>query len=908
MAEVAGLALSGVALASLITSCIDIIKYWNDGRFWINDLGLAITKGLCDEKLVSEIQPIRESIIGATALRHSSKAQNSTPNAGNDDHPLTLHEWIRLTQHIAQSLLRQYVNLALAVAFLRESGRQATRLPPDDIESIWSLVQGVLSETSIIRKVDRNVEGFISITLWCMAKDGNVQESVQLEVWFPGVKRGNEGTPVISSHQQLDQSWVLLGQARDYRYQVQKAQQTTATHARYELSSSHTNSKSTENPARYVNTGELVQANEIQSEMRSRHMTYSRYAGAFCRLEVDRDEMHVAFSFSNYAQGSRRVPSILVPAKGGYFQESDIETTTPATITAAIETFRNWEQFHQHGLAHTRRNELEEALRAHHSALAMCDGKTDLPHATHYRYVVLAELGYVYRMLGRFARASECLEDAVRNMPPNESRLKALGELAVVYRHLDKLKDAKRTCEEQYESAKLMGLELETERAIGNLGMVNYQLFLTNNDNQYLTVAIKQLEERVDICRRLRIPTDTQEDSRRKAAKAQTATAHEAIAFARLSLCYTVQGDLDKAISAAWDCQELSIQSGDPSKIAFSRLFYGRALLKNEQKEKALAEFNPSDGNTPVAALSKEPCEEYRGYIQEMIDAGADLTLRDKSGYSALDFAVYSGDDLTQNILIEGLRRQLNQDKVEQHRLESSLRKGYRELFQEILRPVLLEGDKRSSIKRLRQAYAKALAADEEKARQFDAFKYVRFADFARHGKLPKSSENLTRRFGDDDDEDLYVIFMSYTWSKKKRTGEFSPDDMENTKYHQMINALESFLLEHPNVSPETVCVWLDWACIDQDNRDIQARGVAALPMCVAQCNAMISITEERSYHAHGWYEFEYDARQERNVLRDGKLTKALSVASAKVTVESDRPQLEFLERQAKLLDITTGA
>ncbi|KAK2773511.1 hypothetical protein CKAH01_13551 [Colletotrichum kahawae] len=593
-----------------------------------------------------------------------------------------------------------------------------------------------------------------------------------------------EGTPVIFSHQQFAQNWVLLGQARDYQYQVQEAQPTTATHARYELSSSDTNStrheeadEASRNTTKYIDTGELVQTwtTEIQSEIRSRHMTYGRDTGAFRRLDVDRDEMHVAFSFYDCSRGLQHTSSVLVPLEGGFNQESDVAATTPAMVAAAIEAFRSWERFYQQGLAHTRRNELEEALLVHHSAMAMCDGKTDLLHATHYRYVVLAELGYVYRMLERFARASECLEEAVENMPSNKSRLKALGELAVVYRHLDKLNDAKRACEEQYQSAKLMGLELETERAIGNLGMVNYQLFLLNHDEEYLAVAIKQLEERVDICRRLRAPTDSQEDSRRKEAKIQTATAHEAIAFARLSLCYTVQGHLDKAIGAAWDCQKLAIQSGDPSKIAFSRLSYGRALLLNGQKEEALAQFNPSDGYTPIAALSKEPCEEYRGYIREMIDAGADLTLRDRSGYSALDFAVYSGDELTQGILIEALQRQLGQGKVEQHRLESTLRKGYRELFQEILRPVLLEADKRSSIKRLRQAYAKALAADGEKAHQFDAFKYVRFADFARHGKLPKSSENLTRRFGDDGDEELYVIFMSYTWSRKKRVGHFSP-------------------------------------------------------------------------------------------------------------------------------------
>ncbi|KAI0127475.1 hypothetical protein BJ170DRAFT_701947 [Xylariales sp. AK1849] len=596
-------------------------------------------------------------------------------------------------------------------------------------------------------------------------------------------------------------------------------------------------------------------------------------------------------------------------------------------LAAAIGAFRSWEQLYQQGLAHSRGNELEEALLGHRSALAICDGNPDLPQATRYRYLVLAELGYVYRMLGRFSKAGECLEEAVQNAPRNESRLKALGELAVVYRHLDKLDDAKRACEEQYETAKHMGSEHEMERAIGNLGMVNYQLFLLNHNQEYLALAMNQLEERIDRCRRLRDPAASLGDSRVRAAKIQTATAREAIAFARLSLCYTVQGEINKAIDAALECQVLSFQSGDPSKIAFSRFFYGRALLLKGQKEDALAQFNPSDGYTPVAALSKEPCEEYRGYIREMIDAGADLTLRDRSGYSALDYAVYGGDELTQNLLIEALRRELSHEEVEQHRLESTLRKGYRELFQDKLRPILLQADRRSSIKQLRQVYARTLAADEEKARQFDTFKYVRFADLGRHGRLPKSSDNLTRRVEDDADEDVFVIFISYTWAKKRPGDEFSPDDTLNTRYHQMISAVESFLPAHPDLDPETICVWLDWACIDQVDPDTQARGVAALPMCIAQCSAMISIVDEiyyerawccvevitiralqRSYNAHSWFEYEYDAGQGQRVLRDGRVDETLSVASARVTLESDRPKLMFLERQAKLLDNAVGA
>ncbi|KAM5376904.1 hypothetical protein ACJZ2D_005248 [Fusarium nematophilum] len=44
MAEAAGLALSGIAFTSLLTSRVDILEYFNNGRRWIQDLGLALTK------------------------------------------------------------------------------------------------------------------------------------------------------------------------------------------------------------------------------------------------------------------------------------------------------------------------------------------------------------------------------------------------------------------------------------------------------------------------------------------------------------------------------------------------------------------------------------------------------------------------------------------------------------------------------------------------------------------------------------------------------------------------------------------------------------------------------------------------------------------------------------------------
>lgn len=52
MAEAAGLALGGIALASLFTTCIDVLEYFDQARNWSKDLQLGLTKvSLMKERL-----------------------------------------------------------------------------------------------------------------------------------------------------------------------------------------------------------------------------------------------------------------------------------------------------------------------------------------------------------------------------------------------------------------------------------------------------------------------------------------------------------------------------------------------------------------------------------------------------------------------------------------------------------------------------------------------------------------------------------------------------------------------------------------------------------------------------------------------------------------------------------------
>jgi hypothetical protein len=106
--------------------------------------------------------------------------------------------------------------------------------------------------------------------------------------------------------------------------------------------------------------------------------------------------------------------------------------------------------------------------------------------------------------------------------------------------------------------------------------------------------------------------------------------------------------------------------------------------------------------------------------------------------------------------------------------------------------------------------------------------------------------------------------------------------------------------------------------------------GVNALPMILAQCNALISLADDlyytrawcavevvmiqklrRAYDIHLWYEqvaatpregspAEHDTTEW--YLREGPLDLETTLAEKHLTFEEDRPKVLFLERQSKLL------
>jgi hypothetical protein len=108
---------------------------------------------------------------------------------------------------------------------------------------------------------------------------------------------------------------------------------------------------------------------------------------------------------------------------------------------------------------------------------------------------------------------------------------------------------------------------------------------------------------------------------------------------------------------------------------------------------------------------------------------------------------------------------------------------------------------------------------------------------------------------------------------------------------------------------------------VEQDDPTAKQAGIAALPMNLAQCSAVISIIDEqyyerswcsievmmiqtlrKAYALHLWLEDVINPVTGQHTLREGPKDLEINMAKTKVTYENDWQTLMFLQRQARLL------
>ncbi|QIX00506.1 hypothetical protein AMS68_006023 [Peltaster fructicola] len=350
---------------------------------------------------------------------------------------------------------------------------------------------------------------------------------------------------------------------------------------------------------------------------------------------------------------------------------------------------------------------------------------------------------------------------------------------------------------------------------------------------------------------------------------------------------------------------------------AFEALESAYSLSQSE-----LVRFNHYDRTTPAIELCKTTTPQNRQRLEHLLAAGVDFERVDEHGCSALDYAVMNSDDQAEAIVLEALEQNLKQKtKLDLHRRsrEAKLKKHFREVFVDIFRPLLLSRD-RKSIRYARRAYASIVKQDMAKSRAFDPLKYVLFDELVKLGKFPRPADGMTYTYDPDHDDGRFFVFLSYRWMRLNPWNQQSNDE-ENIQYMQTLQAINEFLVLHPTVHPGRLCIWIDFACIDPDLPD---RGVAALPLIQAQCDAMISLVDDKYYdrawccvealimHAlqkafgvHLWYEYceRSGADNTRtNTLLPGPQHLQIALGSKLLTFEEDRSRILFLEKQSRLL------
>ena len=108
--------------------------------------------------------------------------------------------------------------------------------------------------------------------------------------------------------------------------------------------------------------------------------------------------------------------------------------------------------------------------------------------------------------------------------------------------------------------------------------------------------------------------------------------------------------------------------------------------------------------------------------------------------------------------------------------------------------------------------------------------KVIPVVDFNAFERLPRSSDQLTieARPG------MFIIFVSHRWWNSTLDPKTAhPDDAKCSKYAIVREAVARVCAAH-GIDADDAYLWLDYACIDQDDARMKAGGIASLIGCAA--------------------------------------------------------------------------
>ncbi|EME84355.1 uncharacterized protein MYCFIDRAFT_135526 [Pseudocercospora fijiensis CIRAD86] len=221
------------------------------------------------------------------------------------------------------------------------------------LDYIWSLIQEAIADLTMAGAryaPSRSAQGFLSLPLCSIIKDGNIDVLFRLHVWMPDGQRG-KAEVAIHSHQAFAQSWTLHGQGTDVLYDVNPVDEyEEATHCSYAIGWNDGNSQSTKYATHQlsstvVNTGKLMQAKLTQSTIHRRGDTYTVPAAAYHTTIVKPQELHATLFFFDASRGFVKDAGVLGPkdwAENRQFR--DPAGITPSDLVEVVSRARASEE------------------------------------------------------------------------------------------------------------------------------------------------------------------------------------------------------------------------------------------------------------------------------------------------------------------------------------------------------------------------------------------------------------------------------------------------------------------------------------------------------------------------------------------------------------------------------------
>lgn len=772
-----------------------------------------------------------------TWVDQRSKHPSPVPQADGEDAVPFAATWCieAWTQAAASEIqdkdLRDLAILAIVIASMRTKVREQSIVSPEHLEAVWfwvdELVTRLSTSTVAALTVSRSAQGFLAVPLCSLLIDGRIDELWRFHFWLPDGQRPDLSKGWgIHSHQAFAQSWILAGEGEDVQYRSEAvSRREEASHAVFSLawtdaSGSGSTYKTHQTQSTVVNTGSYVRVNEAKRTVHRSGSTYTVPAATFHSTTVDPDAIHATLFVFDSKRGFVQDAPVLGPAEEkSSTQIREAAGTTALVITQMTAILRSIEKLLPEAEAYFLSSNLEDALQTYERALHLCQKLSHVPAAVRLQVEIKSNIAGIYRRFGRYETARDIMQELLREVEPmSRQHMAVTGEMSVIYRHMNDLEQAKVMAQTQYDAAKGLGDIMHICHAAGTLGVINYQLYHKDNIPTLLDMAIIQLEERVSLAREL-----CEDATERKSNITRLI-----IGLGRLANCRLLQGQTAAAVELTKEALKLSQELSDSTLIALSHLFHGRALAKDRQPQQAMAHFNPPEGCPPAVALCREPSEEHYGYLCELCDFGADFDRVDEHGYSALDYTEFNSNKSMGQVVAKALRQSLHghsdiDKEISRRQSESRLRKGYREIFQEELRPVLLKEVTASrALPKLRYAYANALKKSQERTAMFDSLKYMRYKDFLAFGRVPIFSDTtpgtstpLVKKFGDtavgngDGEEINFLVFFSYRWINTDQKTRATPDDEKNTLFNRMKDALLILLKKRPHLDQDRIGIWL---------------------------------------------------------------------------------------------------